>query len=58
MNLTHFEAMLLFAVLLSVALAFLTKRTARERFRYSLWSLALFLVVGIAVAWLLFPFSH
>jgi hypothetical protein len=55
---THFEAMLLFALLVSVALAFLTKRTAGERARYTLRSLAWFIVASLAIAWLMYPLSR
>jgi hypothetical protein len=55
---THLEAMMLFALLVSVALAFLTKRTAGERARYTLRSLAWFVVASLAIAWLMYPFSR
>ncbi|HVB85915.1 MAG TPA: hypothetical protein VNK23_04520 [Candidatus Dormibacteraeota bacterium] len=53
----HFWAMVLFAALASVALASLGRRTMGARVRYALWTLALFLIVGIGVAWLMYPFS-
>jgi len=56
--LSHFWAMFLFALLVSVALAAFTRRTPLERVRYALWSLLLFLLIGIGVAWLMYPFSH
>jgi hypothetical protein len=54
----HFSAMLLFAALISIAVGSLARRTAANRIRYALWTFALFLLVSIAVAWLLYPFSR
>ena len=54
----HFAAMIIFAVLVSVALAFFSRRTPAERIKFALWSLAMFLVIGIGIAWLMYPFSR
>ena len=56
MTLTHFPAMLLFAAVISVAFAFLTRRTLSERLRYTVWSFSLFLFVALAAAWLMYFF--
>jgi hypothetical protein len=56
--LTHFQAFLLFAVVISVAFGFLGRRRPKDRVKYILWSLLLFLVVGIGIAWTMFPFSR
>ncbi|MHB8540157.1 MAG: hypothetical protein ACYDCD_04330 [Candidatus Acidiferrales bacterium] len=58
MHLGHFSAMLLCAVLISVALASLGKPTMKERFTCALRYFALFVVVSVALAWLMYPFSH
>jgi cytochrome bd-type quinol oxidase subunit 2 len=50
--------MLLFALLVSVALACVTRRTTRERIRYAAWSFAMFALVSVGIAWLMYPFSH
>jgi hypothetical protein len=50
--------MLLFALLISVTLAALLRATTSERLRYASRSFALFVVVGLAIAWLLYPFSR
>ncbi len=55
---THFWAMLSFAALVSLALACLTRRTAAERVKYAVWSFCLFIVIGVGVAWLMYPFSR
>jgi len=58
MQFNHFWAMVLFAALVSVALASLGRRTPGARLRYALWSLAMFLIIGIGVAWLMYPLSR
>ncbi len=58
MNLSHFQAMLLFAFVISLAFAFLTKRKLGERVRYALWTFLAFLLVGVAIAWLMYPLSR
>jgi hypothetical protein len=55
--LTHFEALLLFAVVISVAFGFLGRRKQPDQLKYALWSLFLFLLVGIGIGWAMFPFS-
>lgn len=57
-RLNHFGAMVAFAALVSVALASVGKRTMAARIKYALWSLALFLIVGIGIAWLMYPLSR
>ncbi len=58
LELTHFQAFLLFAVVISVAFGFLGRRRPKDRVKSILWSLFLFLVVGIGVGWAMFPFSR
>jgi hypothetical protein len=57
-RISHFVAMSLFALLVSIALAGLTKRTAEERTKYALSCFLKFLAVAIAIGWLMYPFSH
>ncbi len=57
-QLTHFQAMLLFAAVISVAFAFLTKRALRDRVLYTLWSFLGFVLIAIAIGWLLYPVSR
>jgi uncharacterized membrane protein YhaH (DUF805 family) len=57
-RISHFLAMSLFALLVSVALAGLTKRTAQERVKYAAACFLKFLAVAIAIGWLMYPFSH
>ena len=58
MNLNHFQAMLLFAFVISVAFAFMTKRTRGERIKYAIWSFLAFLLIGMAIGWLMYPFAR
>ena len=58
MHLSHLQAMLLFAVVISVAFGFLSRRPPMERLKYILWSLGLFLLIGIGIGWLMYPFSR
>jgi len=57
-ELTHFQAFLLFAVIISIAFGFLGRRRVKDRVKYILWSLFLFLLVGIGIAWAMLPFSR
>ena len=57
-SLTHFGAMLFFALVVSVTFAFLSKRTAIERAKYTVWAFLAFLVVAIGIGWLMYPFSQ
>jgi len=58
MQLSHFPAMLLFAAVVSVAFALLTKTTTRERLRYALFAFLTFVAVAIVVGWLMYPFPR
>ena len=58
LRLSHLGAMLLFALLVSVALACLSQRTRAGGIKYALWSFALFVLVGLGVAWLMYPISR
>ena len=57
-NLTHFQSMTLFALLISVAFGFLSRRRANERVKYIIWSLLLFLLIGVGIGWVMYPFSR
>lgn len=55
---SHLLLMIVFALLISAGLAALMRANARERMRYAARSFALFVIIGIAIAWLLYPFSQ
>ncbi len=56
--LTHFQAFLLFAAVISIAFGFLGRRRPKDRLKYTLWSFFLFLAVGVGIAWAMYPFSR
>lgn len=56
--LSHFSALLIFALLVSMAIASLGHRSAIERVKYAAWSFLMFLVIGVGIAWLMYPFSR
>jgi len=58
MNLTHFQSMLLFAFIVSLGFAFLSRRRLRSRIRYLLWAFLAFLMVAITIGWIMYPASH
>ncbi len=58
LHLTHFQAMLLFALLISVAFGFLSRRRTNERVKYIIWSFILFLLIGVGIGWAMYPFSR
>jgi len=58
MILNHFQAMVIFALTVSVAFAFLSKNKMSERLRYAAWAFLAFLAVAIGIGWLMYPFSR
>ena len=56
--LSHFWAMVSFALFVSIMLGALAHRTTAGRITYALWSFLLFLLIGIGAAWLMYPFSR
>jgi hypothetical protein len=57
-HVNHWGALLIFAAIISAVIGMLARRTPRRRLQYALWSFALFIVVSVGVAWLMYPFSH
>jgi hypothetical protein len=53
LNLDHFEMSLLFALLSSVVLGLVTKRTDRERVRYGLYCFGCFLTALFGIGWVM-----
>ena len=58
MNLTHFQTMLLFALIISAGFAFLSRKRLASRIRYIVWAFLAFLFVAVAIGWLMYPASH
>ena len=57
-KLTHLQALVIFALVISVAFGFLGRRQPREQVKYILWTLLLFLLVGVGIGWAMYPFSR
>ena len=57
-DLTHFQSMTLFALLISIAFGFLSRRRTSDRVKYIIWSLFLFLLIGVGIGWAMYPFSR
>ena len=55
---SHFGALMMFALLVSVAIACIGERTPVGRIKYAAWSFFLFIVIGVGIAWLMYPFSR
>ena len=55
---THLQSMLLFALIISLAFGTLGRRRPADRVRYAAWSFLLFVLVGIAIGWAMYPFSR
>lgn len=54
LNLTHFEASLVFAFFTSVVLGIITKRTDEERVRYALYCFVCFVGALFGLGWLMY----
>jgi hypothetical protein len=54
MNLSHFEATLLFAIFSSAVLGIVTKKTDRERLLYGLKSFGYFLLTVFGLSWIMY----
>ncbi len=50
--------MVAFALLVSIAFACFGRRTLAGRIKYALLSLAIFLAIGVGIAWLMYPLSR
>lgn len=57
MGLTHLEATLLFALLASVVLGMITKKTTREQVLYGIYCFGCFLAAVFGIGWLMY-FGH
>jgi len=53
-NLSHFEASVLFALATSIILGIVTKRSDRERVRYAAYCFACFLGALFGLSWLMY----
>ena len=58
LKLNHLQALVLFAVVISIAFGFLGRRRPMDRVKYILWTLFLFLLIGVGIGWAMYPFSR
>jgi len=58
MSLSHIQALMLFALAVSLAFAFLSKHNLSEQVRYAVWAFMGFLAVAVGIGWLMYPFSR
>ena len=54
MNLSHFEATMLFALFSSVVLGIVTKKTDKERLQYGLTAFGWFAATVFVLGWVMF----
>jgi len=52
---SHFEALLVFALIVSTVFALITKNTPGEQFRYGVFVFVSFLLVAFVVGWIMYP---
>jgi hypothetical protein len=55
MTLSHIEALVVFALIVSTVFALITKNGPREQLRYGVFVFLSFLAVAIAVGWIMYP---
>ena len=56
MIISHFTALLVFALIVSVVFAGINKTTVREQLRYGAFVFIAFLAVAVVVGWMMYPF--
>jgi len=52
---SHFTALVVFALIVSIVFALITKNEPREQFRYGVFVFLSFLAVAFVVGWLMYP---
>ena len=58
LQLSHFQSFLLFALIISLAFGTLGRRQPVERIKYAVWSFAMFVLVAVALGWMMYPVSR
>ncbi len=58
MVISHFQAMIIFAVVASVAFAFHSRQTPKERARYAIRAFLLFVGSAVLIGWLMYPLTR
>jgi len=55
MILSHFTALVIFALIVSTVFALITKHEPREQLRYGVFVFLSFLAVAFVVGWIMYP---
>jgi len=55
MSLSHIEALVVFALIVSTVFALITKNEPREQLRYGVFVFVSFLAVAFVVGWIMYP---
>ena len=58
LQLSHFQSLLLFALVISLAFGTLGRRQPIERLKYAAWSFAMFVLLAVVLGWLMYPVSR
>ncbi len=53
-NLSHFEAAVLFAIMASIVLGIVSKRTQKEQLHYALYCFGCFIAAIFGLGWLMY----
>ena len=53
LSLTHFEATILFSIVISIVLGVVTKKTDKERLYYGLYCFGCFMATIVGLSWLM-----
>lgn len=55
MMMSHFTALVVFALIVSTVFALITKNEPRDQFRYGVFVFLSFIAVAVVVGWLMYP---
>ena len=58
MAITHFSALLLFALLTSIVFGVIGRDTLRDRILYAAKSFGLFVGIALLLGWIMYPFPR
>jgi hypothetical protein len=58
MQISHFNALLIFSICVAIVFALTTKESLRERLIYGLLVFLSFVIVALALGWIMYPFPH
>jgi hypothetical protein len=58
MQISHFNALLIISFCVAIVFALTTKESLRERLTYGLLVFLSFVIVALALGWIMYPFPH